>query len=205
MHKSLSNIFGGFLLSEDITSDALGLLNHHGRQDVAKHVLTVAITAQHLAKIYNVDLKLAYCAGLLHDISLILPTSQMLQTSIELGIEPVTAEKVVPYLIHGKLSAAIAENVFKVKNDGLLHAISCHTTLCANATTLDKVLFLADKMSWDQEHSPFRTELEKALEKSLDEAVSCFLTWNWNQKDKLDSIHPWLIDAWNNYEIGDYA
>ncbi|WP_018212707.1 hypothetical protein [Desulfitobacterium hafniense] len=60
-------------------------------------------------------------------------------------------------------------------------------------------------MSWDQEHSPFKPELETALEKSLDEAVGVFLTWIWKQKDKLDSIHPWLIDAWKDYKVGDYA
>lgn len=205
MHKSLSNAFEGFSFSGDITTDVLGLLHHHGRQDVAKHVLAVAKTAQRLAPIYDVDSEAAYSAGLLHDISLIFSTSQMLQTALDLGLEPVAAEKRVPYLIHGKLSAAMAEIVFGVKNDSLVHGISCHTTLCAKATTLDKVVFLADKMSWDQEHSPFKPELETALEKSLDEAVGVFLTWTWKQKDKLDSIHPWLIDAWQDYKVGDYA
>lgn len=205
MHKSLSNAFEGFSFSGDITSDALGLLHHHGRQDVANHVLAVAKTAQRLAPIYDVDSEAAYSAGLLHDISLIFSTSQMLQTALELGLEPVTAEKRVPYLIHGKLSAAIAEIVFGVKNDSLAHAISCHTTLCAKATTFDKVVFLADKMSWDQDHSPFKPELETALEKSLDEAVGFFLTWTWKQKDKFDAIHPWLIDAWKGYKVGEHA
>ncbi len=205
MHKSLSNAFEGFSFSGDITTDVLGLLHHHGRQDVAKHVLAVAKTAQRLAPIYDVDSEAAYSAGLLHDISLIFSTSQMLQTALDLGLEPVTAEKRVPYLLHGKLSAAMAEIVFGVKNDSLVHGISCHTTLCAKATTLDKVLFLADKMSWDQEHSPFKPELETALEKSLDEAVGVFLSWEWKQKDKLDAIHPWLIDAWQDYKVGDYA
>ncbi|WP_425800826.1 bis(5'-nucleosyl)-tetraphosphatase (symmetrical) YqeK [Desulfitobacterium sp. Sab5] len=200
MHNSLANIFEGFAFSGDITSDALGLLNHHGRQDVAKHVLAVAEKARRLAGTYNVDPELAYCAGLLHDISQVLPPPKMLQISLELGMELVPAEKQVPYLIHGKLSAVIAEKAFKIKNDSLNHAISCHSTLCANATPIDKVLYLADKMSWDPEHFPFRLELEKVLEKSLDEAVGCFLTWTWNQKDKLDSVHPWLIDAWNEFQ-----
>ena len=65
MHKSLSNMFERFSFSGDITSDAVDLLHHHGRKDVAKHVLTVAIRAQHLVKIYSVDSELAYCAGLL--------------------------------------------------------------------------------------------------------------------------------------------
>lgn len=203
MYKSLSNAFEGFSFSGDITSDALGLLHHHGRQDVAKHVLAVAKTAQRLATIYDVDSEAAYRAGLLHDISLIFATSQMLHTALELGLEPVTAEKRAPYLLHGKLSAAMAEIVFGVKNDSLVHAVSCHTTLCARATTLDKVVFLADKISWDQEHSPFKPELEAALEKSLDEAVGVFLTWTWQQKEKLDAIHPWLIDAWKDYKVRD--
>jgi len=198
MQEPLAKLCKGFSFPGDIDSDALEFLMYHGRQDVAKHVLAVKDMAQRIASKFSVNIELARCAGLLHDISLVIPTSDMLQTSLELGIEVIAEEKQVPYLIHGKLSALIAEEVFGIKNDSVIHAISCHSTLCANASSLDKVLFVADKMSWEPEHSPFRLELAEALEKSLDEAVGCFLTWTWNRKDKLDVIHPWLKEAWND-------
>lgn len=188
MQKSFAKICEGFSFSGDVASDVLEFLIYHGREEVAKHVMAVVDMAQRIAGTYNVDLELARCAGLLHDIGFVFLPTEMLQTALELGIELIAEEKQVPYLIHGKLSAAIAKKVFGVKNDKVIQAITCHSTLCANAAPLDKVLFIADKMSWDPEHSPFRLELEDALERSLDEAVGCFLTWTWKQRNKLDVI-----------------
>ncbi len=195
MHKVLECICEGFSFSGDIASDALEFLIYHGRQSVADHAFAVANRAQGIARRFNVDSELARCAGLLHDISLVVPPSNMVQMSLELGIDLVEVETQIPYLIHGKLSSAIAKKVFYVNNDLVTNAISCHTTLRGDPTSLDKVLFVADKLSWDPEHSPFRSELEKALEKSLDHAAGCFLTWIWDQRDTLDVIHPWLSEA----------
>lgn len=199
MQKSLAKICEGFTFSGDLAADALEFLIFHERPEVARHVEAVRDMAQRIASTYGVDQEHARYAGLLHDISLVIPTSEMLQIALELGLDPIPEEKQVPYLIHGNLSAEIAKKVFGVKNDEVIQAITCHSTLCTNATPLDKVLFIADKMSWDPEHSPFRLELEESLERSLDEAVGCFLTWMWNQRDKLDVIHPWLKGAWDEF------
>lgn len=199
MQKSIAKICEGFSFSGDIATDAVGLLIHHNRHDVANHVLAVANQAQSIADRFNIDTWHAQCAGFLHDISLVVTPSEMLETSFELGIEPILEERQVPYLIHGKLSAAIAEILFGVTDDSILQAIGCHTTLRAKATLLDKVLFIADKMSWEPDHAPFRLEVREVLGKSLDEAVGCFLTWTWNQRERLDVIHPCIKEAWEEF------
>ncbi|MHB1654677.1 MAG: bis(5'-nucleosyl)-tetraphosphatase (symmetrical) YqeK [Desulfitobacteriaceae bacterium] len=200
MHKSLVKICKGFSFSGDVATDAIGLLIHHGREGVAKHVLTVANEAQRIASKINIDKEVARCAGYLHDISQVLPRSDMESAAIELEIDMLPEEKLAPYLIHGKLSAALANKIFAITDQSIIEAISCHTTLRVNASLLDKVLFIADKMSWDLEHAPFRPQLTMALEESIDEAVGCFLTWTWNQRENLDVIHPWLQQACAEYE-----
>ena len=45
----------GFTFSGDLATDAVGLLIHHGRRDVAEHVLQVAGQAQSIAARFNVD------------------------------------------------------------------------------------------------------------------------------------------------------
>jgi len=199
MQKSIAKVCKGFSFSGDIATDAIGLLIHHNRRDVANHVLAVANQAQSLADRFNVYKEHALCAGFLHDISLVVTLSEMLETSIELGLEPILEERRVPYLIHGKLSTSIAKMVFGVTNDCLLQAICCHTTLRANATLLDKVLFIADKLSWEPDHAPFQHEVIEALGKSLDEAVGCFLTWTWNQRERLEGVHPCIKEAWYEF------
>ncbi|KJR46274.1 Hydrolase (HAD superfamily) [Desulfosporosinus sp. I2] len=199
MQKSIAKICKGFSFSGDIATDAIGLLIHHNRRDIANHVLAVANQAQSLADRFYVDKGHALLVGLLHDISLVVTLSEMIETSLELEIEPILEEWRVPYLIHGKLSASIAKVVFGVTDDIILQAICYHTTLRANATLLDKVLFIADKLSWEPEHAPFQRDVREALGKSLDEAVGCFLTWTWNRRDRLEAVHPCLNEAWCEY------
>lgn len=200
MHKSLKSICEGFSFSGDIASDAVKFLIYHGQQSVANHSIAVADTAQRLASALNVDLELARYAGLLHDISLVVSPSNMVQISLELEIDLLEEEKQIPYLIHGKLSSVITKRVFGISSNFVTDAISCHTTLRSKASSLDKILFVSDKLSWDIEHSPFRLELEQAMEKSLDHAVGCFLTWMWDQRFRLDVIHPWLREAWDDFK-----
>ena len=70
------------------------------------------------------------------------------------------------------------------------------TTLRPRPTTLDKVLFVADKLAWDQPGTPpYADALQAALEQSLDQATLFFLTYLWERRDSLLVIHPWLRAA----------
>jgi HD superfamily phosphohydrolase YqeK len=44
----------------------------------------------------------------------------------------------------------MAKHIFKITRTDILDAVGCHTTLRANSTVLDQVLFVADKIAWDQ-------------------------------------------------------
>lgn len=43
----------------------------------------------------------------------------------------------------------MAEEVFHIKDQEILSAIECHTTLKPKSRLLDKVLFISDKISWE--------------------------------------------------------
>ena len=55
----------------------------------------------------------------------------------------------------------------------------------------------SDKSQLD--HAPFRIEVREALGKSLDEAVGRFLAWTWNQRERLEVVHPCIEDAWDEF------
>ena len=77
-----------------------------------------------------------------------------------------------------------------------LSAIACHTTLRAGATLLDKVLFVADKLEWDQEGKPpYLSGMRGMLERSLDEAALFYLDYLWQRRVTLPVVHPWMIEA----------
>lgn len=57
-------------------------------------------------------------------------------------------------IIHQKLSRVLAKRYLKCMMKRLLNAICCHTTLRKHATKMDLVLFVADKIEWDQNGTP---------------------------------------------------
>jgi HD superfamily phosphohydrolase YqeK len=62
---------------------------------------------------------------------------------------------------------------------------------------LDKVVFVADKVAWDQPGAPpYLGALSEALTRSLDEAVFRYLDYLWQRREALLAVHPWLADAY---------
>ena len=78
------------------------------------------------------------------------------------------AERKFPMIIHQKLSRVIAKEIFKVEDEEILNAICCHTTLRKHATKMDLVLFVADKIEWDQKDTTIFNRNKKGLEKKSD-------------------------------------
>jgi HD superfamily phosphohydrolase YqeK len=111
-------------------------------------------------------------------------------------IEVLPEEEAFPMIIHQKLSKVMARDLFKISNPEILDAVGCHTTLRKQSTLLDKVLFVADKMEWDQSGSPpYIQEILQELEKSIVHAAYAYINYLWGQRDQLRVVHPWLKDA----------
>jgi len=117
-----------------------------------------------------------------------------------LGVVILPEEAAFPMILHQKLSAVLARDLFGERNDAVLSAIGCHTTLKADASTLDTVVFVADKIAWDQPGiPPYRDELLAALAHSLDAAAFVYLGYLWERRETLGIIHPWFVDAYQQH------
>lgn len=173
-----------------------------GLQGVALHVAAVAAAARELAPQAGVNPEEAETAGWLHDIGLTIPGEQMVSAALSRGIAVLDEEQMAPVLLHGKLSAELARERFAVAAAPVLDAMRCHTTLRAGATPLDKVLFVADKLSWAPADMPDRELLVRAVDRSLDAAVAYLLRRYWEGRERMAVIHPWLQAAWRDWGIG---
>ena len=196
MHPLLAELVADFSLSGDLPQDVFNFLNHHEYPNTAVHSRSVAETALKLAQRFDIDCQQTEAAAWLHDISAVYPNPLRVRVSQQFGIEILPEERQVPLLLHQKISAVMAKEIFGIGDRLILDAIRCHTTLKANPTDLDLVLFVADKLAWDQRgEPPFKGEMETALDTSLEAAAWAYLDYLL-QSGKIQIPHPWMLEAY---------
>lgn len=195
MHIQLSDMISRLEVTGDMRKDALGLLYINGLDEVAEHSLKVANEAKRIAGCFGVSEDKAFAAGLLHDIGNVIPLHNRVDFCNALGIQIFEEEKLIPSMLHPKLSKVIASDVFHVDAD-ICNAIECHSTLKAYADKLDLVLFIADKISWDRIYNgEFIEEMQEGLKISLECSAIIYLKHLCNGQAKV--LHPWTVEAYN--------
>ena len=163
-----------------------------------KHVENVADTAVWLANLYGADIVKAKLAALLHDISAIMTPQEMYTVAKLHNLKIYDAEEKFHFLLHQRISKIIAQESFGISDPDILNAIECHTTLKKNASIYDKIVFIADKLAWDQQGLPPYYNLVKSkVESSLDDACYAFIAYQFDN-DLMLMPHQWIIDAYED-------
>lgn len=197
-HSVLTNLVTVPDLGVDIRDGMLRFLDVNGCRKTAGHCVQVGTEAKKIAEQYGLDGQRAAVAGWLHDISAVIPDERRADVADQLGIDVLAEERTFPMIIHQKLSVVIAQELFGIDDPAILSAIGCHTTLKLHATPLDKAVFVADKIQWDQAGAPpYLKDIRAALDHSLDAASHCYLAYLFQNKAQLKVVHPW---AWAAYK-----
>ena len=164
------------------------------------HCMEVGEYAYQLGERYLTSPEKVSIAGYLHDISAVYPNNQRINVAQKYGIELNEAEMAFPVIIHQKISKSIAKMDFGIEDNEILSAIECHTTLKKNYSDIDLVLFVADKIKWDQEGKPpYLDGLLQALNCSLENAAYFYI--DYILKHDIKVVHPWLWDAYNQLKL----
>ena len=100
-------------------------------------------------------------------------------------------------LIGRSLRAAVDLEIEVHAHDDLgLATANTLAGLRAGASHLEMIVFVADKLAWDQpETQPFLAELTAGLEISLEAGALAYLDYLWGVRDSLRCLHPWMIQA----------
>lgn len=118
---------------------------------------------------------------------------KLLKYMIEHNLFIDAAEKKYPFLLHQRISRLLAKTFFKIDDETILSAIECHSTLKPNPSQYDMALFIADKLSWDQEGTPpFYDIVSKSLSISLEKACLTYINYIIDNNMILHP-HSWLI------------
>ena len=179
----------------DPAAEAQALLHAGGRPKTWQHVQAVAQKCVEIGREYGVEPERCRMAGLLHDVSAVVPAADMLAYAESEGWEIDPAERAHPFLLHQRLSEVAAQTRFGVTDGAVLAAIRCHTTLRAAPSPCDMALFLADKLAWDQPgEPPFRSVIEDGLSVSLELASLRYIEYVLDHGMIL-MPHRWLMEA----------
>lgn len=135
------------------------------------HTIGVMYTAASLAMRYDEDMETALTAGLLHDCGKFAPVDEQIELCKSYHLKLSEAELQVPALIHAKLGAFLAEEVYGIHDKRILDAIRYHTTGKPNMNQLEKIVYLADYIEPGRKVIPGLQEVRRLSFTEIDGAV----------------------------------
>ena len=158
-------------------NEIFAVLEDSGKNHTVSHSKQVCQQALNICNDRQIKCKVSLACAL-HDISVIIPKDKWIDTCREKGITLVNEEIELPLLAHQKLSAAVASDRFHISDEEILSAISCHTTLKPDASYLDLIVFVSDKIAWDGSGlPPWLTAIHEGLNKSLYHAAYNYMQY----------------------------
>ena len=193
----------GYDAKLSVIDNCVEILRQTNNMETLEHVAKVGETGIEIANRYGLDKNKVETACYLHDISKIIPQGDYIKLCENNNIEVLDVEREVPMLLHQKVSKLIAEKIFNISDEEILSSIESHTTLRANPSDIDMAVFIADKISWDQEGlPPYLDGVLEALKSSLEKA--CLEHINFRLNNNMILIpHPMLLEAKADLEKGD--
>ncbi len=134
------------------------------------HSIHVMEAARMLAEKYGEDPEKAELAGLIHDCAKDLDksTTFTLCQKYDIMIDDIMQKQ--PEILHGKVGAFLARDLFGVECPRVLDAVADHTMGRENMDKLSSIIFIADYIEAGRQYEGV-DEIRKAAESSLEEAI----------------------------------
>ncbi len=140
-----------------------------------QHSLGVEEVACDLALIHGYNMEKASVAGILHDCAKNM-TDQQLVMECEKNHIPISdIERKCGFLLHGKVGAILANEMFGIEDKEILDAITYHTTGRPGMTLLEKIIFTADYIEPYRRPLPRINEIRENAYSNLDLAIYMIL------------------------------
>ncbi|AZZ65465.1 nicotinate-nucleotide adenylyltransferase [Metamycoplasma phocicerebrale] len=137
-------IGNNFLYFDEISKGILFDKKDKEKQFRYFHLGWTAEFAANLAKHLNCKIKDAYQAGLAHDITKNWTINESYNFLKKYGYNETNLE---PYKLHQTTAYFWLRDIYKYNNENVLQAIKKHTSLDFELNLLDKILYVADKIS----------------------------------------------------------
>lgn len=140
-----------------------------------RHTMGVMYTAAALAMKYLYPIDEAMAAGLLHDCAKCISDKEKLDICRKNNLSVSETEAAHPQLLHAKVGAYLAESIYGVKDETILHAIKVHTTGTAKMSLLDKIIFAADYIEPGRQKAPRLSYIRQMAFTDIDRCCAMIL------------------------------
>lgn len=170
-----------------------------------RHVQRVAEEAVRLAERFGADARAAQLAGLAHDLAAVVPRAEIISVALNWGVPLSDADRQIPQVVHGPLAAAVLEKRLGVREQSILDAVRYHTVLRPQAASLDKIVFIADKVAFDPTtpRLDYWQAVKAGLQRSLEAGVFAYLDFVVTHQAELGwKLHPLLLAAHQELRLG---
>ena len=195
MYNNKSKIDINIVNKGTIFSDVFESFNLNDLSIISSHTSRVVELSKSIANKYDEDEEKVFLASLLHDIAGVISNKRWVEFCSENSIAISELERKIPILTHQKISKWIASNVYNITDSEILSAIECHTTLKKNPSNTDLIVFIADKIEWDQQgEPPYKSAMLNALDISLEKSALIYISYVIDN-NLLKVPHPWILEA----------
>ena len=136
------------------------------------HSLGTAEVAKELALRFNIDVKKAELAGLIHDCAKCLDKDALLD--LMKNCKTLSAEELNNIkTYHAPAGEVLAQKEFGIVDEEILSAIRWHTIGKIGMSDFDKIIFIADKIETKTRPQEWVFPIREALNIGLDNAMLC--------------------------------
>jgi predicted HD superfamily hydrolase involved in NAD metabolism len=163
------------------------------------HIEGVVAEARRLAVLHGSDEERAALAAWGHDVARALSPSDLLAEARRLGLAVDLVEEQAPILLHGPIGAAILNRDYAIDGAEVLAAARYHTTGRAGMSTLEKLIFVADKIEASKlRANPALASVKRLADHNLDAAILEYLNQHLIEASRRGwPLHPHTVAARN--------
>lgn len=155
----------------DFFEDLCGKMKEAQTFERFTHTMGVVDTAVKLAKANGVEVQRAKIAGLLHDCAKCIPYEEQLRLCDKYAVSLSEFEKQNEELIHSKLGAVLAKEVYGIEEQDILDSILNHTTGRPDMSMLEKIIFVADYIEPNRYKAQNLPEIRAIAYDDIDKAL----------------------------------
>ncbi len=160
------------------------------------HCLRVAKEAKRLARLYSCDEEKAYLAGLVHDIAKEFTLEQNREAIYKYSLPIELLNDDYFKMLHSDIGACIAYDKYHLDRD-VCHAIKSHTIGDIPMNTLDKIVFVADKIEPFKLYDGIDEEREVANKDIHEATILCIQNYHKKLIKQHKNIYPKSIEVLN--------